>query len=165
MPCIHQSQNKVLGNRVFVTSLFESLLHVPIVLLLLTLFILFLQRSYCLHTDSFYLKSGWNMPKFHTLSHIYKCWFTNNISDIMCRHVTIYHYTTYVTLSASCSLATNIQNYAKEKMYTVANLFYILQKYYPTKRCMFFQDTATLWYIISRPKSMWFLYPFHLTSL
>jgi hypothetical protein len=52
VPHIHQSQNKVLGNRVFVTLLFESLLHIPIVLVL-TLFILFLQRSYCLHTDSF----------------------------------------------------------------------------------------------------------------
>lgn len=164
MPCIHQSQNKVLGNRVFVTSLFESLLHIPIVLVL-TLFFLFLQRSYCLHTDSFYLKSGWNLPKFHTLSHIYKCWFTNNMSDIMCRHVTIYHHTTYVMLSASCSLATTIQNYAKEKLYMVANLFYILQKYYPTKRCIFFQDRSILWYIISGPKSMCFLYPFHLTSL
>jgi len=80
----------------------------------------------------------------------------------MCRHVTIYHHTTYVMLSASCSLATAIQNYSKEKLYMVANLFYILQKFYPNKRCIFYQDRSILWYIISGPKCMWFLYPFHL---
>lgn len=112
MPHIHQSQNKVLGNRVSVTLLFESLLHISIVLVL-TLFILFLQRSYCLYTDSFCLKSGWNLSKFHTRSHIYKCRLTNNISDIICGHDTIYHHTTYFTSSFSCSLAATIQNYTK----------------------------------------------------
>jgi hypothetical protein len=51
--------------------------------------------------------------------------------------------------SASGSLVTTIQTYAKEKLCMVANLFYILQKYYPTKDAYFskvdpYYDTSLL---------------------